>query len=202
MNEYTDNSTKKSYPDNNPKTVQGLAKAPLHLVPPALVEGAAEAFANGAEKYGPFNWREAQISSTVYYAACLRHLHAWYDRADPQDAAPDSEVHHLKHAVACLALLLDTMGTDLLNDNRPPARKKPCQAATTPNTSSDTRKPPSKSRSERPETRPATTWNVPVGYIKETDSTSITETPSQRAARTPLQTGEFGPDMPTGQKGI
>ena len=107
------------YPDNNPKTQFGLAKTPLHLAPPALAEGAAEAFANGAAKYGPFNWREKQISSTVYYAACLRHLHAWYDRVDKDDNAPDSGVHHIKHAAACLGMILDTMGTDLLNDNRP-----------------------------------------------------------------------------------
>ena len=45
-----------SYPDNNPKTAFGLKKVPLHLVPPALEQGAAEAFQNGADKYGPFNW--------------------------------------------------------------------------------------------------------------------------------------------------
>jgi hypothetical protein len=109
-----------SYPDNNPKTAFGLAKAPVHLVPPALIRGAAEAWANGAEKYGPFNWREHKISSTVYYAACLRHLTDWYDRVDANDCAPDSKVHHLKHAVACLGMLLDTLGSDKLNDNRPP----------------------------------------------------------------------------------
>ena len=109
-----------SYPDDNPKTAFGLAKTPLHLVPPALMRGAAEAWANGAEKYGPFNWRKDRISSTVYYAACLRHLMDWYDRDDENDCAPDSGVHHLKHAAACIGMLLDVMGSELLNDNRPP----------------------------------------------------------------------------------
>jgi len=108
-----------SYPDDNPKTVFGLEKCPVHLVPPALIRGAAEAWANGAAKYGPFNWREHKISSTVYYAACLRHLTDWYDRIDADDCAPDSKVHHLKHAVACLGMLLDTLDSDKLNDNRP-----------------------------------------------------------------------------------
>lgn len=180
----------KEYPDNNPKTVQGLAKAPLHLVPPALVEGAAEAFANGAEKYGPFNWREAQISSTVYYAACLRHLHAWYDRIDPADKAPDSGVHHIKHAVACLALLLDTIGTDLLNDNRPPARIKPCPAAITQNTSKNYKKPPERSRNGRPETRPDMISSGPVKCTKETDSTSTIETLLRRVEATNQAIGE------------
>ncbi len=108
-----------SYPDNNPKTKFGLAKIPMHLVPPALIRGAAEAWANGAEKYGPFNWRDNKISSTVYYAACLRHLTDWYDRVDADDCAPDSRVHHLKHAAACIGMLLDTMGSEKLNDDRP-----------------------------------------------------------------------------------
>ena len=112
------------YPDNNPKTQFGLKKTPMHLVPPAAIRGLAEAFANGAEKYGPFNWREKQISSTVYYAACLRHLTDWYDRIDKDDLAPDSQVHHIKHAIACLAMILDTMDTPMLNDNRPIAAKR------------------------------------------------------------------------------
>lgn len=108
-----------AYPDNNPKTQFGLAKTPMHLVPAAAVRGMAEAFANGAEKYGPYNWREKKISSTVYYAACLRHLTDWFDRIDEGDVAPDSKVHHIKHAMACLAMILDTIGSELLNDNRP-----------------------------------------------------------------------------------
>jgi Domain of unknown function (DUF5664) len=110
----------RKYPDNNPKTTEGAKKCPLHLCPPALERGAAEAFANGAEKYGPYNWREAQISSSVYYAACKRHLDDWWDRIDAGDLAPDSLVHHLKHAAACIGMLLDTMDSPLLNDNRPP----------------------------------------------------------------------------------
>jgi hypothetical protein len=109
------------YPDNNPKTQFGLAKAPLHLVPPAATRGLAEAFANGAAKYGAFNWREKNISATVYYAAALRHLLDWYDRIDVNDVAPDSQVHHVKHAMACLAMILDTLGSPLLNDDRPVA---------------------------------------------------------------------------------
>lgn len=109
-----------SYPDDNPKTQFGEAKTPMHLVPPAAIRGMAEAFANGAKKYGAFNWREKQISSTVYYAAFMRHVTDWYDRVDEGDLAPDSLVHHLKHAQACIGMLLDTLGSDMLNDNRPP----------------------------------------------------------------------------------
>jgi hypothetical protein len=108
------------YPDDNPKTVMGMAKTAMHLVPVRAVAGMARAFENGAKKYGPFNWREKRISVTTYYAACLRHLFDYYDRIDKDDLAPDSLVHHLDHAQACIAMLQDTMGTDLLNDNRPP----------------------------------------------------------------------------------
>ena len=108
------------YPDNNPKTQFGLAKLPLHLVPPAALRALARAFANGAKKYGPFNWREKKISVTVYYAACLRHLTDYYDRIDEGDLAPDSQVHHIDHAMACLAMIKDTQGSALLNDDRPP----------------------------------------------------------------------------------
>jgi hypothetical protein len=114
----------KGYPDNNPKTQFGIAKTPMHLVPPAAIRGLAEAFANGADKYGAFNWREKKISSTVYYAAAMRHLTDWFDRIDEGDVAPDSNVHHLKHAMACLAMILDTLDSELLNDNRPIAVKR------------------------------------------------------------------------------
>lgn len=109
-----------NYPDDNPKTEFGLAKCPIHLVPPKAIRGMAEAWANGAEKYGPFNWREHKISSTVYYGAAIRHLLDWYDRVDVDDCAPDSHVHHLKHAMACIGMIVDVLGTTMLNDNRPP----------------------------------------------------------------------------------
>ena len=105
------------YPDDNPKTQFGLAKVPMHLVPPVAIAHLARAFENGAGKYGPFNWREKTISSTVYYGAAMRHLMAWYDG---EDLAPDSGVHHLAHAMACLAMVLDGQSIGKLNDNRPP----------------------------------------------------------------------------------
>ena len=105
------------YPDDNPKTQFGMTKVPMHLVPPVAIGHMALAFGNGAGKYGPFNWREKTISSTVYYAAAMRHLQAWYDG---EDIAPDSGVHHLAHAMACCAMVLDGESTGMLNDNRPP----------------------------------------------------------------------------------
>ena len=108
------------YPDGNPKTAIGAAKLPLDLVPPTAVQHLAAAFKDGGVKYGPFNWREQQVSSTVYYAAALRHLFAWFDG---EDFAQDSGVHHLAHAMACMAIVLDAESVGMLNDNRPTAGK-------------------------------------------------------------------------------
>lgn len=104
------------YPDNNPKTAFGAKKIPLEVVPPSAVHALAEAFADGAKKYGPYNWREKSISSSIYYGACLRHITAWWDG---EDLAPDSGIHHLHHAMACLAMLVDGNSVGKLNDNRP-----------------------------------------------------------------------------------
>lgn len=105
------------YPDSNPKTAFGAKKIPLEVVPPSAVHALAEAFADGAKKYGPYNWREKTISSSVYYGAALRHLHAWWDG---EDVAEDSGIPHLHHALACIAMLVDGKSVGKLNDNRPP----------------------------------------------------------------------------------
>lgn len=105
------------YPDNNPKTAVGAKKLPLEVVPPSAMAALAEAFQNGAEKYGSYNWRTKTVSSSVYYAAALRHLQAWWDG---ENVADDSGIHHLHHAMACLAILVDAGSIGKLNDNRPP----------------------------------------------------------------------------------
>lgn len=105
------------YPDDNPKTMYGENKLPVHLVPPTAVAALARCFAEGAVKYGPYNWRTARISSTVYYAAALRHLMAWYDG---EDIDSDSGLPHIHKAMACLAMLADAQMIGKLNDNRPP----------------------------------------------------------------------------------
>ena len=106
----------KAYPDNNPKTAIGATKVPLHLVPPSAKHFLAEALANGAEKYGPYNWRDAAISVSVYKAAMERHMDAFWDG---EDLAADSGVHHVAHAMACCALILDALTIGKLHDDRP-----------------------------------------------------------------------------------
>lgn len=105
-----------AYPDNNPKTAIGVTKVPLHLVPPSAKHYLALALNNGASKYGPYNWRDAAISVSVYYAAMQRHMDAFWDG---EDTAVDSGIHHVAHAMACCALILDALTIGKLNDDRP-----------------------------------------------------------------------------------
>lgn len=91
--------------------------------------------ANGAAKYGSYNWRGKPVRATVYVAAGLRHLLEYLDGADVSDDT-DPPVHHLAHAKACCGILLDAMETGNLIDDRPSKgmassmmvneREKPC----------------------------------------------------------------------------
>ena len=107
---------KQFYPDDNPKTIYGIKKTPLHLTPPAAKAHCAMAFKNGAEKYGPYNWRDKTVSASIYYGAAMRHMDAWWDG---EELARDSGVHHLGHAMACMAIILDAQNVSNLNDDRP-----------------------------------------------------------------------------------
>lgn len=110
------------YPDNNPKTILGVQKVPLHLVPPSARHFLAEGFADGAQKYGPYNWRDKSVSASVYISALGRHIDAWWDG---EDYATDSKKHHLAHAIACIAIIIDAMTTGNLIDDRPTAGAAP-----------------------------------------------------------------------------
>lgn len=105
-----------STPDNNPKSQYGIKKPPLHLVPPAAKIYLAMGFADGADKYGPYNWRENSVAASVYVGAAQRHLDQWWDG---EENAADSGVHHLAHALSCLAIIADARETGNLIDDRP-----------------------------------------------------------------------------------
>lgn len=103
------------YPDDNPKTITGVTKPDLSLIPPVALIEEALAFQDGAKKYGPYNWRDKKVSSRIYTAAAMRHILSWQDG---EECDPISSVHHLAHARACLAILLDASSLNQLNDNR------------------------------------------------------------------------------------
>jgi hypothetical protein len=100
----------------NPKDLIGQTKVDLSLLPAAGIIHGSHAFMDGAEKYGPYNWRAKQVRARVYISAAQRHL---LDYLDGEDAAADSECFHLGHAIACCAIILDAFETGNLIDDRP-----------------------------------------------------------------------------------
>lgn len=100
----------------NPKDLVGIKKPPIDLVPPSALIHFAMAMKNGAQKYGPFNWRDEKISARIYVGAALRHILEWLDG---EELADDSGVHHIAHAGACCAILLDAQATGNMVDDRP-----------------------------------------------------------------------------------
>ncbi len=88
----------------------------MTLIPtPALIHEAL-AFADGAAKYDPYNWREEGVGARTYLGAAIRHIRAYLDG---EQHADDSKVHHLGHARACLAIILDAEAVENLVDDRP-----------------------------------------------------------------------------------
>lgn len=105
-----------SLPDDNLKTAAAANKPRVSAVPPVAIMAMGAAMQDGANKYGLFNWRDAAVTSTVFYDAIMRHLVAWYSG---ERNAPDSKVHHLAHVMAGCAIILDAELNGVLNDNRP-----------------------------------------------------------------------------------
>lgn len=104
--------------DTNPKGIRSRHKVAPHLVPEIAVIELAEAFRDGALKYGPFNWRKDPVAATVYLDAAERHMMLY--RAG-QDTASDSGLSHLTHAMSNFAILLDAALNGTLIDDRNPS---------------------------------------------------------------------------------
>lgn len=102
--------------DINPKTLRGQLRVDLSLVPSAGLIHCAHSFMDGARKYNPYNWRDKKVPARIYIAAAQRHLLDWLDG---EEVASDSKAHHLGHAMACCAIILDAMETGNLIDDRP-----------------------------------------------------------------------------------
>lgn len=101
----------------NPKDVIGRSKIDLSAWPSAATIHGSHALMDGRSKgYPAWNWRDAPVNASVYAAACERHLADWFNG---QDNAEDSGVHHLGHALASLAIMVDAMEHGTLVDDRP-----------------------------------------------------------------------------------
>jgi hypothetical protein len=101
--------------DTNPKSAAARAKVSLSLVPSVAIFEMAQAFRDGAAKYGPYNWRKDPVSASVYLDAAFRHIELY--RAG-QDIASDSGIKHIVHAMSCFAILLDAQLVGTLIDDR------------------------------------------------------------------------------------
>jgi len=100
----------------NPKDLIGVKKVSTFVFPSAALLHGSHAMMNGASKYGPYNWREKKVKASIYLDALERHITSWKER---EEIAEDSGVHHLGHALACIAIIIDAMETGNLVDDRP-----------------------------------------------------------------------------------
>lgn len=89
------------------------------LVPLDSLEAVAMVLAYGAQKYGERNW-EKGMSWSRPFAACLRHLFAWFIG---RDIDPESGQPHLAHAACNLFFLLAFANRKTGTDDRPKMTK-------------------------------------------------------------------------------
>lgn len=103
----------------NPKDLIGSTKVDLALIPASALVACALAMTDGALKYDPYNWRETgkPVQARTYVSANLRHVFSWFDGRE--ELSGDALVHHLGHAMACCAILIDAQACGQLVDNRP-----------------------------------------------------------------------------------
>lgn len=113
INQGKNMSAKKS---TNPKEALGIAKVPMHCVPSAPLLEVALAMMEGGRKYGTHNYRDMGVRVSTYYDAVMRHIIAWWEG---EDIDPDSGVHHVVKAIACLFVLRDSMCMGNCKDDRP-----------------------------------------------------------------------------------
>lgn len=103
--------------DTNPKDALGIKKAPLSTLPTGPMYEMALAMLEGSRKYGRHNYRVMGVKASVYYDAAMGHITSWWEG---EDIDPASGVHHLAKAMACLAIVRDSMMMENWIDDRPP----------------------------------------------------------------------------------
>lgn len=101
----------------NPKDKIGSTKLPLDVVPDTVGIYAAMAFAEGASKYGAYNWRVAGVRFSIYMAAMRRHQKKLWNG---EWADVKTHVPHLASIIACAGIIADAKLCGKLTDDRPP----------------------------------------------------------------------------------
>lgn len=79
-------------------------KPAFHLLPPFAMALAADVLTFGSKKYAPRDWQKVDRLQDRYLAAALRHINA-FQRGEYVD--PESQLHHLAHALVSMAFVLD-----------------------------------------------------------------------------------------------
>lgn len=102
--------------DTNPKTAHGLARPPMHNVPPIALLALGRVMEFGASKYGLMNWRKDPVSASTYYDALMRHAFQYWDG---DDIDPETKREQLAHVMACCAIIIDADWCGNLIDDRP-----------------------------------------------------------------------------------
>ena len=80
-------------------------KARYDLLPFKALEEIVLVLTFGANKYASNGWRQVPEWRRRYFAACLRHLVAWFFKGETRD--PESGLHHLAHAACCVLFMLE-----------------------------------------------------------------------------------------------
>jgi hypothetical protein len=89
---------------NTPGVKDDQEKLMYNLIPTSTLQGLAEVLTMGAKKYTPNGWKTVPNATERYYSALFRHLLAW---RNGEKVDPESNLHHLKHALINIAFILD-----------------------------------------------------------------------------------------------
>lgn len=106
--------------DGNLKNVRGREKPQIQLFPVAGIIDGALAMVEGAEKYGPGNWRHDHIDLMQYLRAILAHTYAIIEGEDVDPESAHMKLH-LGGVLASAAIIADAREAGVLVDDRPKA---------------------------------------------------------------------------------
>ena len=103
----------------NPKDAAGSKKVAFRYILWAPLILVMRALKNGAQKYGPFNWRTGpKISRVTYVEAAIRHLAADLDGETIDPESGELRTPHIAAAIAGLMVALDAESVGQLEDDR------------------------------------------------------------------------------------
>lgn len=89
-------------------------KPQMELVPASAMIGLAKVLGYGAAKYARYNYLKG-MAWTRLSGAALRHIFSWLAG---EDIDPESKLPHLYHALASIAMLIETIERDKGLDDR------------------------------------------------------------------------------------